>query len=129
MPSIKTPEQFDWSHAGGAPKAQVLELAHIDEKLHASASTTSKHLGELKLSSLSAAYSARLLDLSSITANRLIGTPSIRKIQLADDGLKAWLASDRFQHGVCLHKGQARIFDLIGPFSPLECRLHIAHWA
>ena len=29
MPSIKTLEQFDWSHAGGAPKAQVLELAHL----------------------------------------------------------------------------------------------------
>jgi DNA replication protein DnaC len=29
MPSIKTLEQFDWSHAGGVPKAQVLELAHL----------------------------------------------------------------------------------------------------
>lgn len=29
MPSIKTLEQFDWSHAGGAPKAQILELAHL----------------------------------------------------------------------------------------------------
>jgi hypothetical protein len=28
MPSIKTLEQIDWSHAGGAPKAQILELAH-----------------------------------------------------------------------------------------------------
>lgn len=29
MPSIKTLEQFDWSHAGGAPKAQIHELAHL----------------------------------------------------------------------------------------------------
>lgn len=29
MPSIKSLEQFDWSHAGGAPKAQILELAHL----------------------------------------------------------------------------------------------------
>ena len=29
MPAIKTLEQFDWSQAGGAPKAQVLELAHL----------------------------------------------------------------------------------------------------
>jgi len=29
MPSIKTLDQFDWSHAGGAPKAQILELAHL----------------------------------------------------------------------------------------------------
>ena len=29
MPSLKTLEQFDWSHAGGAPKAQILELAHL----------------------------------------------------------------------------------------------------
>ena len=29
MPSIKTVEQFDWSHAGGAPKAQIQELAHL----------------------------------------------------------------------------------------------------
>ena len=29
MPSIKTLEQFDWSHAGGAPKAQILELSHL----------------------------------------------------------------------------------------------------
>jgi DNA replication protein DnaC len=29
MPSVKTLEQFDWSHAGGAPKAQILELAHL----------------------------------------------------------------------------------------------------
>lgn len=29
MPVIKTLEQFDWSHAGGAPKAQILELAHL----------------------------------------------------------------------------------------------------
>jgi DNA replication protein DnaC len=29
MPSVKTLEQFDWSQAGGAPKAQILELAHL----------------------------------------------------------------------------------------------------
>jgi DNA replication protein DnaC len=29
MPNIKTLDQFDWSHAGGAPKAQILELAHL----------------------------------------------------------------------------------------------------
>jgi DNA replication protein DnaC len=29
MPSIKTLDQFDWTHAGGAPKAQILELAHL----------------------------------------------------------------------------------------------------
>ncbi|RZJ83356.1 MAG: AAA family ATPase [Massilia sp.] len=29
MPSVKTLEQFDWSHAGGAPKAQIQELAHL----------------------------------------------------------------------------------------------------
>ena len=29
MPSIKTLEQFDWGYAGGAPKAQILELAHL----------------------------------------------------------------------------------------------------
>ena len=29
MPAIKTLEQFDWSHAGGAPKAQITELAHL----------------------------------------------------------------------------------------------------
>jgi DNA replication protein DnaC len=29
LPSIKTLEQIDWSHAGGAPKAQILELAHL----------------------------------------------------------------------------------------------------
>jgi DNA replication protein DnaC len=29
MPVIKTLEQFDWNHAGGAPKAQVMELAHL----------------------------------------------------------------------------------------------------
>ncbi len=29
MPAVKTLEQFDWSHAGGAPKAQILELAHL----------------------------------------------------------------------------------------------------
>jgi len=29
MPAIKTLEQFDWSHAGGVPKAQITELAHL----------------------------------------------------------------------------------------------------
>ena len=29
MPAIKTLEQFDWSHASGAPKAQIQELAHL----------------------------------------------------------------------------------------------------
>ena len=29
MPAIKTLEQFDWSHAAGAPKAQIQELAHL----------------------------------------------------------------------------------------------------
>ena len=29
MPAIKTLEQFDWSHAGGAPKAQIEELVHL----------------------------------------------------------------------------------------------------
>jgi len=29
MPALKTLEQFDWSHAGGAPKAQITELAHL----------------------------------------------------------------------------------------------------
>jgi DNA replication protein DnaC len=29
MPSIKTLDQFDWSHASGAPKAQIQELAHL----------------------------------------------------------------------------------------------------
>jgi DNA replication protein DnaC len=29
MPAIKTLDQFDWAHAGGAPKAQILELAHL----------------------------------------------------------------------------------------------------
>lgn len=29
MPAIKTLEQFDWSHAAGAPKAQIHELAHL----------------------------------------------------------------------------------------------------
>ena len=29
MPSIKTLDQFDWTHASGAPKAQILELAHL----------------------------------------------------------------------------------------------------
>jgi DNA replication protein DnaC len=29
MPAVKTLEQFDWSHAAGAPKAQILELAHL----------------------------------------------------------------------------------------------------
>jgi DNA replication protein DnaC len=29
MPAVKTLDQFDWSHAGGAPKAQIQELAHL----------------------------------------------------------------------------------------------------
>jgi DNA replication protein DnaC len=29
MPAIKTLEQFDWAQAGGAPKAQILELGHL----------------------------------------------------------------------------------------------------
>ena len=29
MPTIKTLEQFDWAAAPGAPKAQILELAHL----------------------------------------------------------------------------------------------------
>jgi DNA replication protein DnaC len=29
MPSVKTLEQFDWAAAPGAPKAQILELAHL----------------------------------------------------------------------------------------------------
>ncbi len=29
MPAIKTLEQFDWAHAGGAPKAQIVELGHL----------------------------------------------------------------------------------------------------
>ena len=29
MPATKTLEQFDWSDAGGAPKAQSQELAHL----------------------------------------------------------------------------------------------------
>jgi len=29
MPAIKTLEQFDWSQAAGAPKAQITELAHL----------------------------------------------------------------------------------------------------
>jgi len=29
MPSVKTLEQFDWNAAPGAPKAQILELAHL----------------------------------------------------------------------------------------------------
>lgn len=29
MPAIKTLEQFDWSQAGGAPKAQIQELTHL----------------------------------------------------------------------------------------------------
>lgn len=29
MPALKTLEQFDWKHASGAPKAQILELAHL----------------------------------------------------------------------------------------------------
>ena len=29
MPAVKTLEQFDWAQAGGAPKAQIQELAHL----------------------------------------------------------------------------------------------------
>lgn len=29
MPSIKTLEQLDWSQAGGAPKAQIVERGHL----------------------------------------------------------------------------------------------------
>jgi DNA replication protein DnaC len=29
MPAVKTLEQFDWKDAAGAPKAQILELAHL----------------------------------------------------------------------------------------------------
>ncbi|WP_045770975.1 IS21-like element helper ATPase IstB [Xanthomonas albilineans] len=29
MPSIKTLEQFDWTQAGSAPKAQIVELGHL----------------------------------------------------------------------------------------------------
>ncbi|MBK9134140.1 MAG: AAA family ATPase [Betaproteobacteria bacterium] len=29
MPAVKTLEQFEWRHAGGAPKAQIQELAHL----------------------------------------------------------------------------------------------------
>ena len=29
MPSIKTLEQFEWTYAGGAPKAQIIELGHL----------------------------------------------------------------------------------------------------
>ncbi|MCS4511930.1 IS21-like element helper ATPase IstB [Xylophilus ampelinus] len=29
MPTIKTLEQFDWAQAGGAPKAQIVELGHL----------------------------------------------------------------------------------------------------
>ena len=29
MPGVKTLEQFDWSQAGGAPKAQIVELGHL----------------------------------------------------------------------------------------------------
>jgi DNA replication protein DnaC len=29
MPAVKTLEQFDWAQAPGAPKAQLLELAHL----------------------------------------------------------------------------------------------------
>ena len=29
LPAIKTIEQFDWNHAGGAPKAQILELSNL----------------------------------------------------------------------------------------------------
>lgn len=29
LPAIKTLEQFDWGQAGGSPKAQIVELAHL----------------------------------------------------------------------------------------------------
>ncbi|QHG86508.1 IS21-like element ISXci1 family helper ATPase IstB [Xanthomonas sp. NCPPB 1638] len=29
MPAIKTLEQYDWAQAGGAPKAQIVELGHL----------------------------------------------------------------------------------------------------
>ena len=29
MPAVKTLEQFDWTHAGGAPKTQIVELGHL----------------------------------------------------------------------------------------------------
>src|SRR5690606_36606642 len=29
MPAVKTLEQLDWSHAAGAPKAQIQELGHL----------------------------------------------------------------------------------------------------
>jgi DNA replication protein DnaC len=29
LPNVKTLEQFDWTHATGAPKAQIQELAHL----------------------------------------------------------------------------------------------------
>jgi len=29
MPTIKTLDQFDWAQAGGAPKAQIVELGHL----------------------------------------------------------------------------------------------------
>ncbi|MCZ4317341.1 IS21-like element helper ATPase IstB [Comamonadaceae bacterium G21597-S1] len=29
MPTVKTLEQFDWGQASGAPKAQIMELAHL----------------------------------------------------------------------------------------------------
>ena len=29
LPAIKTLEQIDWAHAGGAPKAQIVELGHL----------------------------------------------------------------------------------------------------
>lgn len=29
MPSIKTLEQFEWTYADGAPKAQIIELGHL----------------------------------------------------------------------------------------------------
>jgi DNA replication protein DnaC len=29
MPAVKTLEQFDWNYAGGAPKAQIIELSHL----------------------------------------------------------------------------------------------------
>lgn len=29
LPAVKTLEQIDWAHAGGAPKAQIVELGHL----------------------------------------------------------------------------------------------------
>ena len=29
MPAVTTLNQLEWSHAGGAPEAQIQELAHL----------------------------------------------------------------------------------------------------